>query len=332
MNMSFLDLVNQYNDNTFDPEEYFGDLELFFALLKRRNLISEIDIENISDQNKFLIWLHQNDRKKFLDFVSDKLTDLYVDENNKVYLDLSDVSDLSELFCGQSRNGLSRGYIESVLNGEATDDWFDNTTYDVFEDVINQLNGKNLEYLGDYIVENLKGLKIDTETELLSDIANQQGHPDYVIVDKSVVQEIIKDEETMNYLLDENLDFLKSNLLSLHSNAYSESFQSEVYDDIFDELQEYVDGKGEFYNIPHRFKKETMTQRFRIPVAANFDQIILDYLDSGKNRGSRGLLEYHGDYIRLLEDEFNCLSVFPPDYPDYTKVKNYINEFFRDFV
>jgi hypothetical protein len=81
-----------------------------------------------------------------------------------------------------------------------------------------------------------------------------------------------------------------------------------LYENIFSELQEYINGNGEYYSKPHRFKKDTMTQRFRVPVASNFDEIILDYLISNKNRGSRGLLEYWGDYIPIVQDEQDCLT------------------------
>ena len=132
--------------------------------------------------------------------------------------------------------------------------------------------------------------------------------------------------------MDTYLEDLKSELESIHRNAYNQAYESETYENIFSELQEYINGNGEYYSQPHRFKKDTMTQRFRVPVASNFDEIILDYLISNKNRGSRGLLEYWGDYIPIVQDEQDCLTVHPPEYADNRQVEDNINEIFTDYI
>jgi hypothetical protein len=136
----------------------------------------------------------------------------------------------------------------------------------------------------------------------------------------------------MEYLLLEELQDLNNNLDSIHSNAYSSAYESGSIDSIWSELQEYVEGKGQFYSVPHRFKKDTVTQRFTIPVASNFHGIIEDYLRDKANRGNRGLLEYYGSYISLLADNLDCLTVHGPDYPDYREIKNNINEIFTDYL
>jgi hypothetical protein len=194
------------------------------------------------------------------------------------------------------------------------------------------LNPKNHKILADYIVNTLENTQINPETEVLSEIANEQGHPDYVTVDSSVVGTILDDKETMEYLLLEELQDLNNNLDSIHSNAYSSAYESGSIDSIWSELQEYVEGKGQFYSVPHRFKKDTVTQRFTIPVASNFHGIIEDYLRDKANRGNRGLLEYYGSYISLLADNLDCLTVHGPDYPDYREIKNNINEIFTDYL
>ena len=192
-----------------------------------------------------------------------------------------------------------------------------------------------MKHLREYVVENLKGQKIETETIELSDMAREQGHPEYVIVDNPMTaQIIIDDKESMNYLLDTYLEDLNDQLKSIHNSAYGQAYESELYGKIFSELQEYINGNGEFYSKPHRFKKDTMTQRFRVPVSSNFDfdEIILNYLISNKNRGSRGLLEYWGEYIPLVQDEQDCLTVHSPEYADYRQVEDNINEIFTDYI
>ena len=331
--MDFQKIINDFNDGEFDAELFFGDWNTFFTVLDKRGLISQIDIENTEVQNSLLIWLYGRDRKRFHEFVVDQLSDVDIDENGTIYLDLDDRSELSNFFCEGSRNGLSKGYVEDILSGENDLYLFDNTTDSVYRDVIEGLNPKNMKHLREYIVENLKGQKIETGTIELEDIAREQGHPEYVTINDSITaQTIIDDKESMNHLLDTYLEDLKSELESIHRNAYNQAYESETYENIFSELQEYINGNGEYYSQPHRFKKDTTTQRFRVPVASNFDEIILDYLISNKNRGSRGLLEYWGDYIPIVQDEQDCLTVHPPEYADNRQVEDNINEIFTDYI
>jgi hypothetical protein len=331
--MEFQDIIDQFNDGEFDAEVHFGDYNTFFTFLNKRGLLSQIDIENPEVQNLLLIWLHGSDRKRFHEFVVDKLSDVDMDENGVIYLDLGDRSELSNFFCESSRNGLSKGYIEDILSGENDLYLYEYTTDSVYRDVIEGLNPKNMKHLREYVIENLKGQKIETETIELEDIAREQGHPEYVTVDNPITaQTIIDDKDSMNYLLDTYLEDLKSELESIHTNAYNQAYESEIYKIVFNELQEYINGNGEYYSQPHRFKKDTITQRFRVPVASNFDEIILDYLISNKNRGSRGLLEYWGDYMPIVQDEQDCLTVNSPDYPDFREVENNINEIFTGYI
>jgi hypothetical protein len=332
IDMDFQELIDDLHDGGDLAKSFFGDFQTFFAVLDKRGYLDQIDIEDSEIQNELLLFLKKSYPQQFNQFIMDKLTDLEIDEDGRVFLDLSDLSDLSELFCDRSsRDGLSRVMVEEILNGEF-DNWFEYTTDSVYDDVISELNPKNHKILADYIVNSLQNTRISPETEVLSEIANEQGHPDYVTVDSSVVETILDDKETMTHLLSEELQGLDNSLYSIHINAYSSAYESEVINSIWSELQEYVEGKGQFYSVPHKFKKDTVINRFTIPVASNFHEIIEDYLRDKANRGNRGLLEYYGSYISLIADNFDCLTVYGPDYPDYSEIKNNINEIFVDYL
>ena len=332
IDMDFQELIDDLHDGGDLAKSFFGDFQTFFAVLDKRGYLDQIDIEDSEIQNELLLFLKKSYPQQYNQFIMDKLTDLEIDEDGRVFLDLSDLSDLSELFCDRSsRDGLSRAMVEEILNGEF-DNWFEYTTDSVYDDVISELNPKNHKILANYIVDSLQNTRISPETEVLSEIANEQGHPDYVTVDSSVVETILDDKETMTHLLSEELQDLDNSLYSIHINAYSSAYESAVINSIWSELQEYVEGKGQFYSMPHKFKKDTVIQRFTIPVASNFHEIIDDYLRDNANRGNRGLLEYYGSYLSLLADNFDCLTVYGPDYPDYSEIKNNINEIFVDYL
>lgn len=328
--MGFEDIIDQFHEGEFDPELYFGDYDTFFSILEKRKLMDRLDIEDPDIQNRLLLWLHKKNPSKFYQFVLDKLTDLEMDKDGKIYLELADKSELSEFFC-DNRRDFSKTSVEDVLSGNL-DYWFDNTTDDVYRDVVTRISPKNEKILREYMVRELANQQIEPETDELQEIAEEQGHPEYVLVDSEASSRIIDNEDSFKFIMNNYLPDLESNLYSIHSNAYGSAYESEMYNNIFEELQEYVDGYGEYYSVPHRFKKDTMTQRFRIPVASNFNSNVLDYLDSGKEWGTRGLLEYWGSYIKIIADDFDCLKVDAPDYPDYSKVDEYMNEIFTDYI
>jgi hypothetical protein len=127
------------------------------------------------------------------------------------------------------------------------------------------------------------------------------------------------------------LEDLKSELYSIHSSAYNNAYEDEVYKTIWNEFGTYFIGDGEFVMRPHKYKKDTEVQQFTIPIA-NFDSYILQYLIDNKRYGSSGTLGYWGDYLSILNEDQGCLTVHSPDYPDHTKVDNNINEYFKDYI
>lgn len=329
--MDFEKLIDRFNDGELDVEAYFGNFNNFLTLANKKGLISKFDIKNEEIQNSLLIWLYNNDREKFHEFVVDELGDLEMGEDGKIYLNLSDSSELATLVCDRYRDGINKNTASSILSGEFDYD-FDSTTDDVYRDVINVLNKKNTDLLKEFMLNQLRNQKIEPDTSELQEIAEEQDHPEYCTIDDlETAQRILDDEESMNFLLGHNLDYLETDLYHLHRNAVGQAYEKKLYDQIWDELQEYVDGRGEYYSKPHTYKKGTMSQRFKIPVASNFDDVILDYLIDRKDDGAYGLLEYWGYYLALVEGTKDCLRIYEPDYWGY-ELDEYVNDLFTDFL
>ena len=329
--MDFEKLIDRFNDGELNVEAYFGNFNNFLTLANKKGLISKFDITNEEIQNSLLIWLYNNDREKFHEFVVDELGDLEMGDDGKIYLDLSDSSELATLVCDRYRDSIDKNTVSSILSGGFDFD-FIATTDDVYVDVINVLNKKNTELLKEFMVNQLRNQKIEPGTSELQEIAEEQDHPEYCTIDDlETAQRILDDEESMNFLLGHNLDYLETDLYHLHRNAYGQAYENELYDRIWDELQEYVEGRGEYYSQPHTYKKGTMSQRFKIPVSSNFDNVILNYLIDRKNDGSYGLLEYWGYYLGLVEGTQDCLRIYEPDYWGY-ELNEYVNDLFTDFL
>ena len=332
--MDFNDLVEKFNNGDLDVKQYFNDYETFFNILKKRGLMGEIDPKDATDgeewQNEYLIWLYHNDKDAFNKWVLSLVNDV-VYKDGVYYLDVDDRSELSKLFCDRGRNDISRDTIESILSGESDWEPYWDTTDNVYRDVVEELNEDNLKRLNEYVVSSLEGIGIEPETEILSEIAEEQGNPEVAYVTLENVAKVINSEETMDYLFKDELSDLKSELYSIHSGAYNNAYESEVWQSVMNELGTYFIGNGEFVTRPHRYKKDTTVQNFIIPIA-NFESDIVGFLEDGRGYGGSSTLEYWGSYLGMMEDWADCLSVHSPDYPDFREVDKNINEMFRDYI
>lgn len=328
------EIVDMFNNGELDIKSYFGgSYDKFFSFLEKRGSLNLIDPINAPEadewQNEFLIWQQQNDRDAFRKNVDSILSDIKI-ENGIVYLVGDDLGELSELFC-DTRNSVPSTTIKSILNGEGDYYDFDHTTDDVYRDVIDELTPKNTQILYDYIVKSLEGIQIDPETEVLETIAEEQGHPEYVDVNLQTVIKIVDDEETMDYLLDNDLSDLKSELYRIHSSAYGSAYQDEIYLGIISELEKYFSMKEITWTTrPHQYKKDVAVHGFKVPIH-NFDSYIVDYLHNNDGY-STGTLGYWGSYISILNQENKCISYYSSDYPDSRLVDKNINEFFPDYI
>jgi hypothetical protein len=331
--MDINDIIEKFNNNDLNVEKYFNDYETFFNMLKKRGLMGEIDPKNAVSgehwQNDYLLWLYENDKENYYKWIQTLLDDVVI-ENGKAYLEIADRSDLAKLFCKNNRNGLSRETIENILDGNSDWEPYWDTTDNVYRDVIEELTPENDKRLGEYIIETLDGQQITPSTDELELIATEQGHPEYVEVNMENVKRIIDDEETMNELLNNQLESLKSELYSIHSSSYNAAYEDDIWRSIWYELQPYVIGPGQWITKPHPYKKNTEIQYNKLPLT-DFESDVNDYLKS--NRGyNNGTLEYHGSFIAIMAEDRDCLSIHVPDYPDSRKVDKNINEYFKDYI
>ena len=333
--MDIHDLIEMFNDGDTDFIQYVNDIDTFIRIVNKRGLIDELDPDGKFGeyyQNELLLFYYENNKEKFWEYVLKYLGDVEL-VNGEVYLVVDNQGDLAELFCSGNRNDISKDTVESILSGEydSYDGWSSyDLTDNVYRDVIGELTKENILHLKEYIVKTLEGKQIEPYTELLEDYAQQQGHPEYITIDQSNIDQVVDDEETMKELMDNSeLEDLKSELYSIYGSAYNSAYEDELYEDVWGVLSTYF-GKGEWVTRPHVYKKDTEVEKFRTPIH-NFESNITDYLTENKGT-TYGTLEYWGSYLGMLKDEIDCLSVYGPDYPDSRKVDKNINMNFSDYI
>ena len=295
--MDFNDIVEKFNNGDLDVRSYFNDYETFFNILKKRGLMSEVDPEADDSeewQNEYMIWLYSNNKEKFDMYIEKLLEDVEIIDGVPNLI-LSTKGEFAQLFCDNGRNEISITTIESILDGEHDNDYYYDSSDDIYRDVIEELTKENLKRLKEYIIETLNGQEIVTETEVLELLAQQQGH-DYVIVNESNIDEIVDDKETMVNLMSGELLELENELNSIYNNSYNTAYGDDLYDSVWNKLDGLFEKNGEWINRPHTYKSNTEIQYFKTPIH-NFYQEILNYLNENKTYGSSRLLDYYGRYI-----------------------------------
>lgn len=337
MSDKILDLVNKINDGEWDElQPYFGDFENALKLISKHNYLHLIDpfsgnLEDIRNTVIYSLLNNPESRDKTFKQIVDRLSDIDI-INGEYYLNLSDLSDLSELFAHSYRETSSRDVAKNVLGEDYWDPFWD-TTDNVYRDVIDELNPENKKYFRDKVLELLGNKEIELDgrsSDLMEELAKEQTKETSFNVTPQNIDRIVNDEDTMLWLLKNELDDIKSELYSLHSTAYNGAYSDEYYRKVWSELEEYIDTNA---------KPDWFTwgkgQRVRVKIKTDslFNAIVEFFYQNQKYNDD---IDNYGSYmsllINLMEDSYDYLDFRMVDYPDGYEVDKRINEYFGDYI
>jgi len=346
-------IIGKLNDGEVNIEfinKFMGGLDNFIPLLQKRNLIHLIDPFNKSFeeiQNSLFYAFYENDKS----FIW-KLVDQYLSDVTKIgdeyYLDI-EASDLAGLF-KTSRSDISEKAIESIISGE---DYFDSwdVTNDEYGDVYQNLKREHKNTVNDRVrseLGNYDTLSIGYRSpELFDEIAEEQGTEGKINIDDSVINRLISDEQSMRYLINQELDDVRSELYSLYNMCYQDALQDEWYNSIMSELEGYVIDNRQFDE--YTYKKDTWDKDGnriaktmygkRYKATKCIYDIVSEWLTENKNNDGYGQsnLGYFGSLEGVLRDLVNYGNkeeLRVPrlnDYPDYRKIEGCINDNFSGY-
>jgi hypothetical protein len=302
------------------PEDEFPEMEFLDSL----GLLDNLDYSSVPDEssNKFLLYKLEKTPTETLAFICDKLlTDVEL-RGEDYYLRLRDREELSELFKDYSRETSPRDVAKSVLGEDSWDPYWD-TTSDIYSDVIEVLTKENLAVISHYIIDRIGNQVLSTDdydTQFFDEISNESG--EFTITTENV-DELLRDEESIKLLLNDDLNDLKQELYSLHNNSYNSAYENEIYSSVMSELERLFVGNiiedkyiqiRDFYNDVHKF--------------------LSTFEGSGYNDEN---LDYHGSYTGIIkqlmdEDEMEFLDFRIPDYPDHQEVDKNINDMLTSYI
>jgi hypothetical protein len=258
-------------------------------------------------------------------------------------------SDLAGFF-RTGRSDISEDAIASIISGEHNLDFWD-VTNDEYGDVYENLKPEHKNTVDDRVrseLGNYETLLIGYKTpELFDEIAEEQGTEGKINIDDSVINRLISDEQSMRYLINQELDDVRRELYNLYSMCYQDALQDEWYDSIMSELEGYVIDDRKFDD--YTYKKETWDKNGnritktmygkRYKATKSIYNIVTEWLDENKDKDgyNSNTIEYFGSLEGVLKDLVDYGSreqLRVPrldDYPDYRKVQRCINENFTSY-
>jgi len=363
-------LVDSFNDGEFEDEiePYFNDLITFFKFVKKYGLLDEIDLGQIDhrdwddelfnflDENGVLTNLSYDDSPEELKnllllrnlednyedtvyfIIKNLITDVEI-RNGGFYLRLRDREELSEYFCSGSRRGDSdsRHVAKLILSDEGLGhDWYYDSSMTPY-DTVDVLNDSNITHLKDVIYKKIGNQELSLEDydsdffEHLSEIQETEG---YFRIRPEDLNDLLKDSDASNELFKNDLEDLGSELRSVYYSAENTAYEDEVYDSVYNGLEEYFEGRID--EVPRKVGEKTKYDQY-IKIR-DFIGNITTFLENNKVATySDSFLEYFGGYTTLINSmiyngELECIDIRIPDYPDWDRTRRYINEMFEDYI
>jgi hypothetical protein len=336
--------IDEFNSGEFESLlSIFGSMENILTFFKKRKVLDLIDpfdggLEDY--QTEILNYLLNNlNDKSTMKYIVSQLSDVEVKDDG-YYLQLSDKSDLCQLFKSYGgREWSPRDVVNSLFEDDIWE-FYHGTTDNVYRDVIEELNPENIERLKTYMLDVLTNWKIEVDDET-PDLFNNYSEDGIFYLTPENVGDVIGDEESMKYLMDEDyLDNLKSELYSIHSNAYNQAYEKEIYDDTMNELSTFFDvTTSKWITVPSSVNPEKLREFYEIKFNPN--ELVNSIKKYVGDRNNWGYYQYNIDYIgswltlmdSLMDNgEEEWLDFRLSDYADGRLVDRYINEMFPDYI
>ena len=359
------ELIEEFNEGNWDniSKIFNNRIEVFLSFILRKGLIDELDLSNIPYdnapsfdflvktkildsfeyknipeilENDFLLYKIQQDPEVWLEWITGKILTDVERRSDGYYLFLRDRTELAELFDDRGRDATAKDVAQRVLSEDYWEDFYDSTN-DVYTDVIEELDVENVIKLRNYIFREIGNVEFPLEkydSDFFEGLSEEQGTEGYFIIKEEDLDELIKDEDAMKQLLSDDLSELKSELYSIHSNAYNGAYQSELYSLIWSELDRHFVGRV----IDQQIQSGEKIKWLQYVKIRDFKSDVIKFLSERLgSEYNKDKLDYEGSYTtmmkQLMDDgEYDWLDFRIPDYPDYGLLTKDINDIFGDYI
>jgi hypothetical protein len=310
------------------------DVANFFIamIMSKHNLATE----GIDDLENLLYKVGNDDIIPFLkssgfydDMNLTTYNDIEIKEDGTVLLEVPNWSSFSEEgFFGGSVT------VENILSEDFTELFDLPWNYDTLLDCIKSLNNSNIQNLMENIIaekdemwisDSLYDFFVENEFEFVN-YDDWEGHIN-VEENRESLLRIRYPEVIARIIVDGGYDNVKGNLLSLYNMSYNNTAEDELFKEIKNEIEDFLDSRGDWVGSVLVF---------------DITDIFVKYIDlylikSNKSPSSEyhNYIEMLGNYISDYAGELNySLDVpnFEYYYPDSDTVAEYVNESFNDYI
>ena len=333
--MKLSTILNYIEDGDYQSldrfvDTYFnGNYEVLFNLLNKQNLLEKYS--EFFEEEMFTKWanyMYGEDPQYIIDFIVKTYFGDVIQGSDGYWMNI-DKEDLSNLFAtGRWSNDGARGVAKIILS----DDIFDFFNFvdinNLYDEVISNLDKNNILKLKESVFNEVEGkeVEIDGETD---------------IVTRDQIMDM--DENDLSDFIKENAPEVNSNLASLYNSSYESAYYDEVYDLVYRELKYFFGVENLFrdYTVTRKvLDKQTKTIKeievpaYQVNVTKILPTVIKNVLE-WDGYDSDNDFEYYGNFEGLLNrwaNEANPIDFHVPEYADWNKVNENLNDMFNDYI
>lgn len=335
-------MTKEYISNLFlneDEEDIQGFIQNYFGgnitrsieFMEKYNIFEED--ENVRDwyynnyPNAITLHLFNTNEKQALELVLNSLSDVR-EEGGKYWMYISDRESLASFFYDStsSRYSTPKDIAEKVLQ----EDHYEFLGYDksiATKDLIDELNTENLKSLRNVFLKRNAG-----SSEFTLDDEEFE-------VTKENIDTITDDE--LAELVEQDTD-LDNDLNSLYNSAEEYAYSDELYKDVMGGLEDFFGTKDFLKETTFQVKRNdgsTITRnKYEIDITNIFVNAIVESLNQNLKYdedvfGGKG--DFETILLELMDDvDFNggYIDFRIPEYPDFSKTTQNMNDMFNDYI
>jgi hypothetical protein len=335
-------ILQSIEDNPDRVSRVYGNINnaLNHIVLLSPQVYDEIDTKDEpwydNDLQDAIIYNQLSNSKDEIDYIKKFINrhdfnDLSIEGDRIIYN--ADLDDVLNLYDDRGRDSIAKGVAKLVLSDDGYTEWFSSDFYDL-SGLIDELNKENLQRLKLKFIEELNGIisreKIEEDgIELLDEMLEIQGNPEYLEVNMENISEMLEDSETLKFLFENYLTDWEGELSNAYNQAYNDAFGDEMSDEVYSGMEELL-GKMERndYTITGNDGKKFYRTNYLIDVTPNIVDIFLNYFSDYKNHYHQ--IDYYGNFTNMmdeyLDDNGGRIDFRIPDYPDSRKVEQIFND------
>jgi len=323
---------------------FFKHFDIFFNHLIDEGIISGEHLDDsmidLLPNEYFDFWIKEKSIKDVLNFFAEQLPDVKY-ENNKYYLMLSEIGDLSDLF-SSSRNSASEEFIRNILEGNLDYGFY----YENYESsIIDDLSNDNFKKLIEIIKENglNKELYYNGSSGVILDFIESDNDDNTFILTTDRLNKIVESKEIYDLIKNcDEFNDLKVDLNSLYNQAYESALSDEYYSLVTNVIRKFLLLSRDEPLYENFTKTKTLKNgekvnnyEYGVNITNVFDNMVKDSISSylGKMEDSNELLDYHGRLDTFIKDTYEGLRVYLDNTsPSWSEVVSNYNEYFKDNI